>query len=111
MGTTYSRRYQRVPFFCKATLMILPAGTPVNAYSFDISLGGVGLDAPVSCPRGTAVRVSFYLKGRDGERVEHVLGQVAYVRADESDNRIGIEFQESVRESTQPELSRRLQNL
>ena len=111
MGATYTRRYQRVPFFCKATLTVLPAGTPVDAYSFDISLGGVGLDAPVWCPRGSAVRVSFYLKGRDGERVEHVLGRVAYVRADESDNRIGIEFQETLRESAQPELMRRLLSL
>ena len=89
MGTTYSRRYQRVPFFCKATLMILPAGTPVDAYSFDISLGGVGLDAPVSCPRGTAVRVSFYLKGlgRRTRRACPGTGRVCEGRRERQSNR------------------------
>ncbi len=134
MEIMYCRRYQRVPFFCKATLTVLsaetaphqyprvphfgtatapisPGGISVDAYSFDISLGGVGLNAQVSCSRGCLVRVSFFLKGPDGERVEHVLGRVAYVRADESGTRVGIEFQEPVGESTHPELARRLQNL
>jgi hypothetical protein len=111
MATTFSRQYQRVPFFCKATLTILPAQTPVDAYAFDVSLGGVGLNAQVSCPRGSLVRVSFFLKSRSGEVVEHVLGRVAYERADESGTRLGIEFQESIRESTHPELTRRLQSL
>ena len=50
MATTFSRQYQRVPFFCKATLTVLPAGTPVDAHAFDISLGGVGLNAQALCP-------------------------------------------------------------
>jgi c-di-GMP-binding flagellar brake protein YcgR len=100
-----------VPFFCKTALTVLPEGTRVEAYSFDISLGGVGLNAPASCPSGCLVRVSFFLKNPAGEHVEQVLGRVAHVRADESGTRIGIEFQESVGESTHPELTRRLQGL
>ena len=140
MATKISRLYQRVPFFCKAKLTVLsekalsqqsaheplfgtamltalPADheymvpASVNAYTFDISLGGVGLNAAVSYPCGCTVRVSFYLKGPGGERVEQVLGRVAYVKADESGTRVGIEFQEPVEESTHPELTRRLLSL
>jgi hypothetical protein len=57
------------------------------------------------------VRVSLYLHGREGEIVEHVLGRVAYQKADESGTRLGIEFQETIRESTHPALTRRLQSL
>jgi hypothetical protein len=111
MMIMHSRHYQRVPFFCKATLIVLPAGTRVNAYTFDISAGGVGLNAQGACPYGSNVRVAFYLKGPSGVRVEQVPGQVAYVKADESGTRIGIEFQSPVQESTQPELARRLLGL
>ena len=129
MTTMIARTYQRVPFFCKATLTVVAgethsrqyprvpfygkpspraAETCVDAYCFDISLGGVGLNTQVACPRGCTVRVSFFLKG---ESVEHVLGRVAYVRADESGTRIGIEFQESLRPSSHPGLTRRLMSL
>ena len=111
MEILHSRHYQRVPFFCKTTLTVLPTGTRVEAYSFDISLGGVGLEVPVSCPCGSPVRVSFFLKSPSGERVEQVPGRVAYVKADESGTRMGIEFQETIQESAQPELARRLQSL
>ena len=89
------REYPRAPFFGKSSPTVLPAD-PVDAYAFDISLGGVGLNAQLPCPRGCMVRVSFFLKGPGGERVEHVLGRVAYVKADESGTRIGIEFQEPI---------------
>ena len=111
MATIHSRHYQRVPFFCKATLTVLPTGTRVEAYSFDISLGGVGLEVPVACPCDSPVRVAFFLKGPGGERVEQVPGRVTYVKADESGTRIGIEFQESVQESTHPALAHQLQSL
>jgi hypothetical protein len=111
MATKYSRHCERVPFFCKAALAVLPVDNPVEAHTFDISLGGVGLYAQVSCPRGSMVRVSFLLKGPKGEAIEPVVGRVAYLKADESGTRIGIEFQESIEQSTHPELTRRLQSL
>ena len=43
--------------------------------------------------------------------MEDVLGKVAYSRADEDGNRIGIEFLETIRESTHPALTRKLNNL
>ena len=98
-------------FFCKATLTVLPAGTPVEHIPSTSAWAAWASTRRSGARRGCPVRVSFYLKGRDGERVEHVLGRVAYVRADESDNRIGIEFQETLRESAQPELMRRLLSL
>ena len=111
MPTTFVRRCQRMPFFCQATLTVLPEGTRIDAYCFDISMSGVGLNVQGSRPAGCMVRVSFHLRNSDGEVVEHVLGRIAYEKADESGTRVGIEFQESIRESTHPELTRRLQNL
>ncbi len=40
-----------------------------------------------------------------------MLGRVAYSRADEDGNRIGIEFLETIRESAQPLLAQKLNNL
>ena len=108
---TPSAQFTQTPFVGTATLRALPAGTSVDAYSFDISLGGVGLNAKAPYPRGSMVRVSFFLKDPGGERVEQVSGRVAYVKADESGTLVGIEFQETIRESTHPELTRRLLSL
>ena len=89
-----SRQYERVPFFCKVTLTRLArAGPAVDAHSFDISLGGVGLDAQVVVPaRQHGPRVVLSRKARAARSSKHVLGRVAYAKADESGNRIGIEF-------------------
>jgi len=106
------RRYERVAFFCPLQLTELRNGTTVPASSFDIGIGGVGLTTEIALERGQPVRVRFCLRHEsNGETDEDVLGQVAYCRADEDGNRIGIEFLEVVRESTQPALVRRLNSL
>jgi len=106
------RRYERVAFFCPLRLTVLPDGPTVPANSFDISLGGVGLATGASLPQGQSVSVRFQLKNAAGKPVEEIaLGRVAYVRADEDGNRVGIEFLEPIRDSAQPELSRKLNNL
>ncbi len=63
-------------------------------------------------PSGSPVRVSFSLERprRRARRAASWDGSPT-AKADESGTRIGIEFQEAIRESTQPELTRRLQNL
>jgi c-di-GMP-binding flagellar brake protein YcgR len=106
------RRYQRVAYFHPLHLTVLPDGPAVPASSFDISRGGVGLMADVSLERGQSVRIQFQLEDpRHGAVEVSVLGRVAYSRADEDGNYIGVEFLEPIHESSQPALARMLDNL
>jgi c-di-GMP-binding flagellar brake protein YcgR len=111
MTMTTARRYERAAFFCKAAVAIPPGAKPAEAHTFDLSLGGVGLYAQTPVQRGRPVMVSFFLNTPRGEVVEHVAGQIAYVKADETGTRIGIEFQEPLRDSANPELTHRLERL
>jgi hypothetical protein len=106
------RRYERVAFFCPLHLTVLQDGTMTPASAIDISIGGVGATAPLSLERGQTVRVRFHLANGSGGRIdEDVLGRVAYSRADEDGNRVGIEFIEPIREANQPVLTRTINNL
>jgi hypothetical protein len=106
------RRYERVAFFCPLQLTVLPNGPVIPGTSFDISLGGVGITANLFLERGQTVRVRFHLQNRShGPVEEELFGRVAYSRADEDGDRIGIEFLETINNSTQPELLRRLNAL
>jgi hypothetical protein len=106
------RRYERVAFFCPLQLTVLPNGLTVPGTSFDISIGGVGIATELFLERGQPVRLRFHLEnGSHGPIDEDILGRVAYARADEDGNRLGIEFLEAVCESGQPALARRLAKL
>ncbi len=106
------RRYQRVAYFCPLQLTVLPDGPTVPGSSFDISRGGVGLVADISLERGQSVFIHFQVENQRHEAVEAgILGRVAYSRADEDGNSIGVEFLEDVREPSQPVLARILDNL
>ncbi len=109
---TFQRRYQRVAFFREVTLRMSASGETLSAHSFDASLGGVGLVTMVFLERGEAVGVGFHLKNVDGQPVvEEVLGRIAYCRADESGNLVGVEFVKPVQSATYPELTRTLLDL
>jgi hypothetical protein len=75
----------------------------------------VGVTANIMLERGQAIRVAFRLQvGRNGSAEtieEEVFGRVAYSRADEDGDRIGIEFVETIRESNQPVLAKKLNSL
>jgi c-di-GMP-binding flagellar brake protein YcgR len=106
------RLYQRVAYFHPLHLTVLPSGPTVSGNSFDISRGGVGLVADISLERGESVSIHFRVENQRHEAIEaSVLGKVAYSRADEDGNCIGVEFLEDVRESSQPVLARILNNL
>ncbi|MEN6458369.1 MAG: PilZ domain-containing protein [Thermoguttaceae bacterium] len=106
------RRYQRVPYFRPLQVSVLPNGPIFPANSFDISRGGVGLMAAVSLQRGQSVAVLFKLQDQQRQPVDvRVMGKVAYTRADENGNYVGIEFLEPVSESSQPLLAHVLDNL
>lgn len=103
--TQNRRRYERKPFFRPVRLTILPDEADVSANTFDISIGGIGAISDVWLERGTNLRVRFTLKDKQsGQCIEDVLGRVAYTRADESGNHIGVEFLKIIDESTHPAL-------
>jgi c-di-GMP-binding flagellar brake protein YcgR len=106
------RRYQRVPYFRPLRITVLPEGRTVPGRSFDISRGGVGLVADVSVGRGHSVVIHFQVEDeRKGAIEVSVQGRVAYSRADEDGNYIGIEFPEEIHGSSQPVLAEMLDNL
>jgi c-di-GMP-binding flagellar brake protein YcgR len=106
------RRYERVAFFCPVQLTVFSTGDVIEGNTVDISIGGVGLIAPAFLERGEEVCVRFRLHhGSDAMFEEEALGRVAYSLADEDGNRIGIEFLQTIRDSKQPELARRLSTM
>ncbi len=106
------RRYERVAWFCPVKLRVLPDGPELPANTFDISIGGVGVTTNMMLERGKTVAVQFQLpNGTGGTINEDIMGRVAYSRADEDGDRIGIEFFETVRDSAQPALAKKLNNL
>jgi hypothetical protein len=106
------RRYERVAFFCPLRLSVLPDGRTVPGYSFDISIGGVGLMADITLERGEIVEICFLLKNhRNEDTTESLTGRVAYSCADEDGDRIGIEFLEPIRVSAHTLLARTINNL
>jgi hypothetical protein len=81
------RRYERVPFHCRATISLPPAPGSVAAHSIDISRGGVGLVTFASPKAGSAVSIAFVLNVQGRERIERVVGRVVALRADVEGNR------------------------
>lgn len=106
------RRYERVEWYCPLQLTALPDGPVIEGESFDVSLGGVGVATNVMLQRGQAVKILFHIhNGAKPSVDEEVLGRVAYSRADEDGNRLGIEFLEPIRESAFPALAKKLNDL
>lgn len=106
------RRYERVAFFCPVELHVLPAGPVVPGRTFDISIGGVGVTSQIMLERGQTLRIRFRFRDASNVAVdEDVMGQVAYCRADEDGDRIGIEFLETVDEAAHPMLAYRLNKI
>ena len=103
------RRYERVNLFCRVTLAGPEGGRAFEGSTVDISLGGVGVISSASYAIGAGVAVTFHLSDQNGREAPcRVLGRVASLRADTEVNRIGIEFQEPLREAAQPLLVRKI---
>ena len=106
------RRYERVAFYCRLQLTVLPNGPVMPGNSFDISIGGVGIATALFLERGQQVSIRFYIpNGRSKEVHADVLGQVAYCRSDEDSNQIGIAFLVPIQEATQPALAKKINSL
>ena len=108
----FRRGYERVPSFREVGLTLRQGTAPVSARSFDISLGGVGVFTQAHLERGQSVKVAFFFMNTKQQKVvETVAGQVAYLRATEDGNQLGIEFLEPLREDTHPQLMRAIHKL
>jgi hypothetical protein len=84
----------------------------VPGTSFDVSISGIGITLGIWLDRDKEVCVRLHFNNSSQEPVEEdILGRVAYSRADEDGNRIGVEFLENVQEATQPELAQKLNEL
>jgi c-di-GMP-binding flagellar brake protein YcgR len=106
------RRYERVAFYCPVKVTVLPNGPVMEGNTFDISIGGVGIVAERHLERGQNVRVRFYIHNGNNKTIEEeALGRIAYSRADEDCTRIGIEFFETVRDTSMPALAHKLDTL
>jgi hypothetical protein len=106
------RRYERVAFYCRLQLTVLPNGPVGPGNSFDISIGGVGITTALLLECGQQVSIRFYLhNGRSEEVHADVLGQVAYCQSDENGNRVGVEFLAPIQNATQPVLAKKINSL
>lgn len=103
------RRYERIPFFCEASVTTLPDGPTFPARTVDVSLGGVGLVAGIALERGQIVSICFSFRDPDGaEKPERMIGRVAYLRVDTDANQIGVEFFELLNRASSPRLLSRI---
>ena len=110
--THQKRRYVRIPFFKKVT--VTPAvgdGAAFEAYTFDISLGGVGLASPAPLPTGSGVELTFHLMKGTDEVSERVAGRVVHLRYDDDASRMGVEFVEPLNSGIAPALTRAVEGL
>jgi c-di-GMP-binding flagellar brake protein YcgR len=85
------RRFVRVPFY--ASVKVTPSdGRAIEARSFDISVGGVGLIGTPAPGVGQVIQMEFSVVVRPGVvTVEAVLGRVMHVK-DIGATALGVEF-------------------
>jgi c-di-GMP-binding flagellar brake protein YcgR len=111
-ASAVKRKFERVPFFCEVSVTSLDNGCALHANSFDISLGGVGMTMAASLPVNSLVQVGFHLKNNQQKAVvENIRGRIAYSRAFEDGNYLGVEFLDLPTAATCPELTRKLNSL
>jgi hypothetical protein len=91
-------------------LTVFPNGPIVPAECFDISFGGVGITAGIKLERGQLVQLRFNLLDGPDMAVQ-VMGRTAYSLVEEAGNRIGIQFLEQIRNTRQPCLAQKPDNL
>ena len=108
----YVRKYERVAFSSRVELAAGAGSPAVEAYSLDISLGGVGLISPALLKVGHAVTLGFRLSHPSkGPVLERVQGRVVFARSDVDGHRLGVEFLEPLHRSKNPELTRKVEGL
>ena len=106
------RKYGRVSFLSRVSLSHGSSPAPIESSTVDISLGGVGLLARLPVAAGQPVSLAFHLRdSRQAAVVEQVPGRVVNVRSDIDGHRIRIEFDEHLKRSRVPELTRKVESL
>jgi PilZ domain len=105
------RKYGRSTFLSQVSLSA-PGGVAVEVSSLDISLCGVGLISRVFVQTGRGVTLAFHLKNSANVAVvERVQGRVVFARSDVDGHRLRVAFHESLNRQTNPELTRKVENL
>ncbi len=104
------RRFERVPFHNRVTVIVLGTNLEIEAFTSDISLGGVGLNCCTYLRVGQVVSMDFHMKSRAGAVTERVFGQISHVRSDDDVVAVGVEFTEVLGPRV-PYLTRTVENL
>jgi c-di-GMP-binding flagellar brake protein YcgR len=104
------RRYQRVPFHCSAVIAARPDGAPVEAWTIDLSLGGVRLASARVFPIQQHIAVTFHLRdAAQREVAERADGVIVQVQAESGSYIYGVEFLNPLDASGQPQVLRKLE--
>jgi hypothetical protein len=90
-STPERRRFERVPFYARVTLIPVAGGPPVEAQSCDLSLGGAGLICQAPLPVGGVYTLTFHLASPSGVVADRVAGTVTTVRCDDA-ALVGVAF-------------------
>lgn len=99
-----------MPFFAGVTVTLSPCGRTIEARTFDISLGGVGLICPTMVAVGQILSMAFRLADRSGGAViEVVHGRVCHSRSDEGATTVGMQFLSPLGRRTTPILVARIE--
>jgi c-di-GMP-binding flagellar brake protein YcgR len=106
------RRYERVTFLCRVKIAPASGGPAVEAWTTDISLGGVGISSPTIFPVGTTMSLSFIFQDpKKGEIVERVIGNVMNATSNIDGKFLGIAFAERITEAMAPRLTAKIESL
>ncbi len=105
------RRYERVPFHTRASVTI-PGEPSIEAWTIDLSLGGVRLASGCLFRAGQLLIIAFHLRDEAQREVtEQVTGVVMFARSESEGYSFGVEFTEPIRDATAPVLVRRLSRI
>jgi hypothetical protein len=106
-----SRRFERILFSARVTLISSFSDIPLEARSLEISPGGVALLCDQPSPTGHVVSMTFHLQSPSGITLETVSGRVANIQFDDDATILGVEFLPALDRRTGPGLMRVIESL
>ena len=107
---TEKRRYDRVPFHCRTTIAARPDGVPFEAWTVDLSLGGVRLASDRPYPTGQVISITFRVRdGSRGEAAEAIEGTIVHTQPESEGYLLCIEFVGPLDASRHARLIRKLE--
>ncbi len=103
------RRYERAPFHCRATIATQSDPKPLEAWTIDLSLGGVRM-AMERLPQGRQfISILFHVKDPAQRDVtEAADGKIVHTQYETEGYIIAVEFQEPLNSARHPNVIRKL---